>query len=204
LLQNGTIIEIMASRITRSAARASSRRADRRAQAAEGGGTATEISGLGAELRWLGYGLFSIWIFLSLLSWSPEDAGWFQQGSRQMPTNWLGRFGAWTADSLLFGFGFSAGWFVVLSAALAYASWRLARQLREVQRLVLPAALRSAAYLYPWEQFGGLALRCFWLAAALSRRSVSAGAQAQFHLCQAVCWAAWWAVLVIGPSAQLA
>ncbi|NBP27645.1 MAG: DUF87 domain-containing protein, partial [Betaproteobacteria bacterium] len=116
----------MASRITRSAARASSRRADRRAQAAEGGGTATEISGLGAELRWLGYGLFSIWIFLSLLSWSPEDAGWFQQGSRQVPTNWLGRFGAWTADSLLFGFGFSAGWFVVLSAALAYASWRFA------------------------------------------------------------------------------
>jgi S-DNA-T family DNA segregation ATPase FtsK/SpoIIIE len=139
----------MASRITRSAARASSRRADRRAQAAEGGGTATEISGLGAELRWLGYGLFSIWIFLSLLSWSPEDAGWFQQGSRQVPTNWLGRFGAWTADSLLFGFGFSAGWFVVLSAALAYASWRLARQLREVQRLGVAAGAEVSSPFVP-------------------------------------------------------
>ncbi|MFM8630743.1 MAG: DNA translocase FtsK 4TM domain-containing protein, partial [Betaproteobacteria bacterium] len=139
----------MASRITRSAARASSRRADRRAQAAEGGGTATEISGLGAELRWLGYGLFSIWIFLSLLSWSPEDAGWFQQGSRQVPTNWLGRFGAWTADSLLFGFGFSAGWFVVLSAALAYASWRLARQLREVQRLGVAGGAEVSSLFVP-------------------------------------------------------
>ena len=137
----------MAGRFTRSASRAASRRADRRETLAEGGGTAAEISGLGAELRWLGYGLFSLWIFLSLISWSPEDAGWFQQGSRQTPTNLLGRFGAWTADSLLFGFGFSSAWFVVLSAALAYASWRLARHLREQQRLGVGGSIDLAAFV---------------------------------------------------------
>ena len=121
---------------SRSASRPATRGADRRSlRGSAGGSAAGEISGLGAELRWLGYGAFSVWILLSLVSWSPDDAGWFQQGSRQTPSNLLGRFGAWTADSLLFGFGFSSAWFVVLSASLAYASWRLARQLRERQRL---------------------------------------------------------------------
>ena len=82
-----------------------------------------------------------------MISWSPEDAGWFQQGSRQTPTNLLGRFGAWTADSLLFGFGFSSAWFVVLSAALAYASWRLARHLREQQRLGVGGSIDLAAFV---------------------------------------------------------
>ena len=90
-----------------------------------------EVSGFGVELRWVGYGLFSLWILLSLVSWSPEDAGWFQQGAVAEPSNWLGRLGAWTSDALLFGFGVSAAWFVVLSGALAFSSWRLARELRE-------------------------------------------------------------------------
>ncbi len=126
----------MVNRNSRSSSRSTARSADRRSdRGAANGAAGGEISGFGAELRWLGYGAFSVWMLLSLASWSPDDSGWFQQGSRQTPSNLLGRFGAWTADSLLFGFGFSAAWFVVLSAALAYASWRLARQLRERQRL---------------------------------------------------------------------
>ena len=83
----------------------------------------------------MGYGFFSVWIFLSLISWSAEDAGWFQQGSNVAPSNLLGRFGAWTSDALLFGFGYSSGWFVALSGVLAFAGWRVARELREHQKL---------------------------------------------------------------------
>jgi len=90
-------------------------------------------------LRWLACAAACIWIFLSLISWSAQDAGWFQQGSQAAPSNLLGRFGAWTSDSLLFGFGFSSGWLVVLMGILAFSGWRYARELREQQRLGLGA-----------------------------------------------------------------
>jgi DNA segregation ATPase FtsK/SpoIIIE, S-DNA-T family len=92
----------------------------------------------------MGYGAFSIWIFLSLVSWSADDAGWFQQGPIPEPSNLLGRFGAWTADALFFGFGVSAAWFVALSAALSLVNWRAARRLREQQKAGLMSARSTA------------------------------------------------------------
>lgn len=94
-----------------------------------------EISVFGAQLRWVGYTVFAVWIFLSLVSWSAEDVGFFQQGPAKAPSNLLGRFGAWTSDALLFGFGVSSAWFVALSAALAFSSWRLSRKLKEEARM---------------------------------------------------------------------
>ena len=125
----------MAIRSSRSSARPS-----RRPQQDSARSKASEPSAVGAELRWLGYGAFSIWIFLSLVSWSADDAGWFQQGPLPEPSNWLGRFGAWTADALLFGFGVSAVWFVALSAALSWVNWRTARRIREQQKAGLMSA----------------------------------------------------------------
>jgi DNA segregation ATPase FtsK/SpoIIIE, S-DNA-T family len=119
---------------------ATPRSSGRNSRAREGAAASertSEVSGLGAELRWMGYSVFCAWILLSLVSWSADDMGWFQQGTEADPANLLGRFGAWTSDALLFGFGVSSAWFVVLSAALAYSSWRLARELRERQRLGL-------------------------------------------------------------------
>jgi len=115
--------------------RSSGRSNRTREDAAQSTSKSSEVSGLGAELRWIGYSVFSAWILLSLVSWSADDIGWFQQGADAEPANLLGRFGAWTSDALLFGFGVSSAWFVVLSAALAFSSWRLARELRERQRL---------------------------------------------------------------------
>ncbi len=131
----------MAIRSSRSAARPSRRPPQDSAQ-----NKPAEPSALGAELRWMGYGLFSIWIFLSLVSWSADDAGWFQQGPLTEPSNWLGRFGAWTADALLFGFGLSSAWFVALSAVLSLVNWRVARRLREQQKAGLLSS-RSLAGL---------------------------------------------------------
>ena len=113
-----------------------------------------------AQLRWVVFAVFAAWIALSLVSWSAEDAGWFQQGSAQVPHNWLGRFGAWTADALLFGFGFSAAWLSVLSAALAFFSWRFARALQEGTRIGLgaPIATTSPTGLLAARRWIGFAL----------------------------------------------
>jgi DNA segregation ATPase FtsK/SpoIIIE, S-DNA-T family len=129
----------MAIRSSRSTARPSRRPPQDAARS-----KASEPSAVGAELRWMGYGVFCIWISLSLVSWSADDAGWFQQGPLPEPANLLGRFGAWTADALLFGFGVSSGWFVALSAALSLVNWRSARRLREQQKAGLMSKQSAA------------------------------------------------------------
>jgi DNA segregation ATPase FtsK/SpoIIIE, S-DNA-T family len=126
----------MATRSGRSTARSTRRTAQDSAR----GQSSAPVSAVAAEIRWLGFGAASAWIFLSLISWSADDPGWFQQGPISEPSNWLGRFGAWTADALLFGFGVSAGWFVALSTALSVANWRSARRLREQQKTGLSSA----------------------------------------------------------------
>lgn len=98
------------------------------------------FGGLGAEARWVLYSLLAGWMLLSLASWSPNDAGWFQQGSQVSPDNLLGRLGAWTSDAMLFGFGVSSGWFVALFVVLAFSSWRQAKAIREREQLGLSAA----------------------------------------------------------------
>ena len=140
----------MAIRSTRSAGRSAGRQLAGRPLSPDSDTGLGEVSSLGAELRWLGYGLFCAWIFLSLVTWSPVDPGWAQVSSSAGFSNWLGRFGAWTADALLFGFGFSSYWFIVLSGVLAWSGFRLARHFREQQRLgvaVAPSPAVTAALM---------------------------------------------------------
>ena len=156
----------MALKNPRSTTRRSPREAGRsgssrsRSSTADAAADSGEISLLFAQLRWVVFAVFAAWIALSLVSWSAEDAGWFQQGSAQIPHNWLGRFGAWTADALLFGFGFSAAWLAVLSAALAFFSWRFARVLQERARIGLgtPIVTESPAGLLAARRWVGFAL----------------------------------------------
>ena len=57
------------------------------------------------------------WVFwlLALLSYSAQDAAWSTSGAGQarMVSNWVGRLGAWLADSSYFMLGFSVWWAVV-------------------------------------------------------------------------------------------
>ena len=153
----------MAIRSTRSSGRTSARVNSRSVgqRVASPEDDPSELSALTAELRWLGYGGFCVWIFLSLVSWSAEDPGWAQASSAAGFSNWLGRFGAWTADVLLFGFGFSAFWFIVLSGVLAVAGFQLARYCREQQRLgvvVTASAAGMSALMSPRRWIGFVAL----------------------------------------------
>ncbi len=122
-------------RRSRPSTRAMARMAEPRARRPAADEPPSEVTSFGAEMRWLCAAAAALWILLSLLSWSPDDIGWFQRGPEQHPANWLGRFGAWTADALLFGFGMSSAWLVLLAVVISAAGWRLAREVRERQRL---------------------------------------------------------------------
>lgn len=151
----------MAIRSTRSTGRSAARQIAGRAPSSEQEPILGGMSPVGAELRWLGYGAICVWIFLSLVTWSPVDPGWAQVSSSAGFSNWLGRFGAWTADALLFGFGFSSYWFIVLSGVLAWSGFRLARHFREQQRLGVavapsPAVMAALMNVRRWVGFGAL------------------------------------------------
>ena len=66
------------------------------------------------DFSWLIWATVFLIIFVSLLTWSPQDGGWFQISSREQPENLLGRFGASLSDFMIFCFGFSSIWWPIL------------------------------------------------------------------------------------------
>ncbi|MCT9809496.1 DNA translocase FtsK 4TM domain-containing protein [Acidovorax sp. Be4] len=93
-----------------------------------------------------------VFLLLALLSYSPQDAAWSTSGSVQGPwvNNWVGRSGAWLADTSYFGFGFSV-WWLVLAAVM---NW-LGSLLRWTRGGVEPAEPLWRRRVRFW---GGLAL----------------------------------------------
>ncbi|QKV54109.1 DNA translocase FtsK [Comamonas antarctica] len=93
-----------------------------------------------------------VFLLLSLLSYSPQDAAWSTSGATQGPLvhNWVGRSGAWLADTCYFGFGFSIWWLVLAAVANWFASL-----LRWTRGGVAPAEPLWRRRLRFW---GGLAL----------------------------------------------
>ena len=63
----------------------------------------------------------SIFLSLSLFTYSRTDPGWSHASSVPRIANWGGRLGAFFSDLMLFIFGLSAWWWCVL---LLYAVWR--------------------------------------------------------------------------------
>jgi len=67
-------------------------------------------------------GAIAFYLFICLISFSPEDPGPFHVGGQIPVQNWGGGFGAWIADMMFNVFGKMAYLFIVLIAA---AAWRL-------------------------------------------------------------------------------
>jgi S-DNA-T family DNA segregation ATPase FtsK/SpoIIIE len=67
-------------------------------------------------------GAIAFYLFICLISFSPEDPGPFHVGGQIPVHNWGGGFGAWIADMMFNVFGKMAYLFIVLIAA---AAWRL-------------------------------------------------------------------------------
>ncbi len=76
------------------------------------------------EAWWLTCAGAGAFLALILSTYRPSDPGWSHAVSEPEVTNSGGVFGAWLADLLLFVFGFSAWWLVVLCILAVYWLYR--------------------------------------------------------------------------------
>ncbi len=82
------------------------------------------IAALLRESWWLALVALALYLALILFTFDKADPGWSHSASVEQIKNSGGRVGAWLADILLFLFGFSAWWWVVLCAFAVCWSFR--------------------------------------------------------------------------------
>ena len=83
------------------------------------------------EARWILFAALAAWLTLVLFTWSPADPGWSHSSRAAILHNRGGLVGAYLSDILLYLFGFSAWWWVVLLLHRVRAGYlRLANQIR--------------------------------------------------------------------------
>lgn len=79
------------------------------------------------EAWWLGLVLVGLYLAVILITYSPQDPSWSHMASEGAPVdNAGGAVGAWVSDMLLYLFGFSAWWWVVLAF---YGMWLVYKRL---------------------------------------------------------------------------
>ncbi|MEO7728740.1 MAG: DNA translocase FtsK 4TM domain-containing protein, partial [Burkholderiales bacterium] len=83
-----------------------------------------KIAALLRESWWLAVVVLATYLALILFTFDKADPGWSHGASVEQIKNSGGRIGAWLADTLLFVFGISAWWWVVLCAFIARWSFR--------------------------------------------------------------------------------
>ena len=101
------------------------------------------------EVRWfISLGL-CLGLFAILVTYSKSDPAW-SHASFEDPTNLGGRFGAWIADLLLYVFGISAFWWVILFGRRVLIGWR------ELWSIPLPPNpdAKPDSLLFRWLGFG--------------------------------------------------
>ena len=98
----------------------------------------SRISSPFLDLSWLLWATLSLFLLLSLISWSPQDGGWFQISSREEPVNLLGRVGASLSDFMIFCFGLSSFWWSILFGYLSVLSFKNNLTNRELEKLKSP------------------------------------------------------------------
>ena len=89
-----------------------------------------KIGNLLQESRWFAVGAVALFLTLALWGFSKGDPGWSHAVAAQNLQNPTGRAGAWIADLLLFVFGVSAWWWIVL---LLMFVWRGFRRLNALE-----------------------------------------------------------------------
>jgi len=83
-----------------------------------------QIAALLRESWWLAVVVLALYLALILLTFDKGDPGWSHSASVEQIRNSGGRIGAWLSDILLFIFGLSAWWWVVLCAFVVRWSFR--------------------------------------------------------------------------------
>jgi S-DNA-T family DNA segregation ATPase FtsK/SpoIIIE len=77
-----------------------------------------------SEARWMAQLVLTVYLVLILLTYARIDPGWSHASQVASLHNLGGRLGAWTADLMLFIFGFSAWWWCVMLLDLSWRGYR--------------------------------------------------------------------------------
>jgi S-DNA-T family DNA segregation ATPase FtsK/SpoIIIE len=77
-----------------------------------------------SEARWMLLAVITAYLILILITYSRLDPGWSHANLVPKLNNWGGRIGAWTADLMLFIFGFSAWWWCVMLIRSVWTGYR--------------------------------------------------------------------------------
>jgi len=83
-----------------------------------------KIGSLLQESRWLGVGAIALFLTMALWGFSKEDPGWSHAVGSASLHNPAGRAGAWIADLMLYIFGLSAWWWIVLLGMFVWWGFR--------------------------------------------------------------------------------
>src|SRR4051812_22372210 len=83
-----------------------------------------QLAALLRESWWLAVVVLALYLTLILFTFDKADPGWSHSATAEQIRNSGGRIGAWLSDILLFVFGLSAWWWVVLCAFIVRWSFR--------------------------------------------------------------------------------
>ena len=107
-----------------------------------------KIGDLLQESRWLGIGAVALFLFMALWGFSKEDSGWSHAAATgHVVHNPAGRAGAWISDLMLYLFGLSAWWWIVLLGMFVWWGFRQLNNEDEVPTRPLFIALTGFAVL---------------------------------------------------------
>ncbi|MEN9479624.1 MAG: hypothetical protein RLZZ298_1019 [Pseudomonadota bacterium] len=106
-----------------------------------------KIGGLLQESRWLGLGAIGLFLFMALWGFNKADPGWSHSVSVTSMHNPTGRAGAWLADLLLYVFGLSAWWWIVLFGMFVWWGFRRLNAFDADSRRPLYIALTGFVFL---------------------------------------------------------
>ena len=106
-----------------------------------------KIGNLLQESRWLALGAVALFLSMALWGFHKDDPGWSHAVVSGTPHNPTGRAGAWIADLLLYLFGFSAWWWIVLLAMFVWWGFHRLNAPRAADRRPLYIALAGFALL---------------------------------------------------------
>jgi S-DNA-T family DNA segregation ATPase FtsK/SpoIIIE len=131
-----------------------------------GAKSSPRMASLLREIVWLALVAAVLYLTLILFTYSKADPGWSHSAKAVSIANSGGRFGAWLADLLLYAFGFSAWWLVVLG--ILASVWLYRRIEREVATDGPSVPLAGVGFLVLVTASSSLeALRLYTLKAAL-------------------------------------
>ena len=102
------------------------------------------------EVKWLAFMALTVALFAILFTYSKTDPAWSHANQVVTISNLGGRVGAWIADLMLYVFGASAYWWVILLLRRAIRGWQ------ELNALKLPG--QSLAPEPFWPRFLGFGL----------------------------------------------